>query len=209
MTPEKHQRFLDLLEKMQKLSKSQRELARQLNVPNTYLLRWREGKGNPGIEVHERLANLLGMDMNTYTAYLNGYSPNPFAICLELLQKNEAVPSDLPRLSFIAQISLEKSQALYKYPVLGEVPRHLRLIQLVEGAIAVLGLDEIQRRTQEKDSPIDYHHFQAIRKGVIAVTDPAWLADLIALLDPNLEIFPKERWLKALESDTSRGWEML
>ncbi|MEA5472327.1 helix-turn-helix transcriptional regulator [Spirulina sp. 06S082] len=199
MNPEKHKRFLVLLEKAQIYFKSERQLARQLNVPNSYLIRWKQEKGSPDIEVHERLASLLGLDMNTYSAKLNGHSTNPFETCLELLQKNSAAPSDLPRLSFIAQISLEKSQELYRYPVLGDLPQHLRLIQLLEGAIAILGIDEIQQRTQQEDSPINYQTFQAIRKGLLAVTDPDLLGDLIALLDPNLEIFPKERWLKVLE----------
>ncbi|MGK7924403.1 MAG: helix-turn-helix domain-containing protein [Spirulina sp.] len=199
MTPEKHQRFLGLLEEAQRCFKSERQLARQLNVPNSYIIRWKQGRGSPDIEVHERLAGILGLDMTAYSAKLNGCSINPFEICLELLQKNSAVPSDLPRLSFIAQISLEKSQQLYQYPVMGDLPQHLRLIQLLEGAIAFLGIDEIQQRTQQEDSPIDYQTFQAIRKGLLAVTEPDVLGDLIKLLDPNLEIFPKERWLKVLE----------
>lgn len=199
MTPEKYKRFLDLLAEAQQFFKSERQLARQLKVPNSYLLRWKQEKGSPDIEVHERLASILGLDMNTYSARLNGHSINPFEICLELLQKNRAVPSDLPRLSFIAQISLEKSQELYQYPVMRDLPQHLRLIQLLEGAIALLGIEEIQQRTEQEDSPMDYQTFQAIRKGVVAVTEPDILADLIKLLDPNLEIFPKERWLKVLD----------
>ncbi|MBP0017805.1 MAG: hypothetical protein J7647_09635 [Cyanobacteria bacterium SBLK] len=199
MTPEKYKRFVDLLAEAQQSFPSERQLAIQLKVPNSYLLRWKQGKGTPDIEVHERLAGVLGLDMNTYSAKLNGHSINPFEICLELLQKNRAVPSDLPRLSFIAQISLEKSQELYQYPVMKDLPQHLRLIQLLEGAIAFLGIEEIQQRTEREDSPMDYQTFQAIRKGVVAVTELDTLGDLIKLLDPNLEIFPKERWLKVLE----------
>jgi transcriptional regulator with XRE-family HTH domain len=199
MSPEKYKRFARLLEEAKQFFKSERQLALQLKIPNSYLLRWKQGKGTPDIEVHERLAGILSLDMNAYTARLNGHSINPFEVCLELLQKNRAVPSDLPRLSFIAQISLEKSQELYRYPVMQDFPQHLRLIQLLEGAIAFLGIDEIQQRTEREDSPIDYQTFQAIRKGLIAVTEPDILGDLIKLLDPDLEIFPKERWLKVLE----------
>ncbi|MEM9540986.1 MAG: hypothetical protein AAGA60_15975 [Cyanobacteria bacterium P01_E01_bin.42] len=199
MTPDKHKRFLDLLAEAQQFFKSERQLARQLKVPNSYLLRWKQEKGSPDLDVHERLAGILGLDMNTYSARLNGHSVNPFEICLELLQKNRAVPADLPRLSFIAQISLEKSQELYQYPVMKDLPQHLRLIQLLEGAIAFLGIEEIQQRTEQENSPMDYQTFQAIRKGVVAVTELDTLGDLIKLLDPNLEIFPKERWLKVLE----------
>jgi len=52
---------------------SDRELARKLGLPdNSYLTRWRRDKGSPDFEVHEHLATLLELDMNAYTAELNG-----------------------------------------------------------------------------------------------------------------------------------------
>lgn len=75
MRVQKHRRFLALLERAKSQHElSDRELARQLGLPdNSYLTRWRREKGSPDFEVHENLATLLDLDMNAYTAELNGH----------------------------------------------------------------------------------------------------------------------------------------
>jgi transcriptional regulator with XRE-family HTH domain len=105
MEPNKHRAFIALLDEVE--AKSERELARILGVTNTDIRRWRDGKGNPGIDVFEKLATHLGLTMDELVARLNSESVTRLQVDIAALcQQVRALP---PLLAWRVKEAAEES----------------------------------------------------------------------------------------------------